>query len=803
MNSVIGALRVSLGLDSAAFEGGLTGAQRTMKRFERDMTKLSANLQGIGSMLTLGLTAPLAAVGGAMAKLSIDAEEMNSAFAVSFGKMAKETEAWAVTTGDALGRSTQEMQKGALAFNGLFKAGGPATAQAAALSKQFAVLAQDLSSFYNVSPDVALQSLISGLSGEAEPLRKFNVFLTESAVKLKAVEMGLGTMKGELSETAKIQARAALIMKATTEAQGDVARTADSTANQIRKLQSEWQEMAVTLGTVLVPLLKPVVTGLTDMLKSFSQLSPEMQKLTLIGVGVAAAIGPILIGAGALVSAIGTLTPILVGASTAATGFGVALAAALGPVGIGLAVVAAALTALYIATSQAATAQKEFKDAANKSATAAAAYQKAVQAATEATGKDRDAALKNAAAKREEAMQTLQAAKAKLADANASLVAARAKMASNRAAAADPMNADYKTGTALNQVGGDLKRRTEQAAANVNEIAGAVKDAQAAISSADRIIQAATNAPNLGGGSGGGGGGSGAENTLRGIGRAASETKKPIDELNESVKALLESLMTPGEQAAKQRATESEILQKAYDAELITTEQLLDARQRMRDVDFRQAFSGTVKAAPDQNPQLIDMNLPTATFGGAIMSEEAAKALREQMAGTFRGALDSLRSGGTKGLFQWMADQLSDRLMDRLADILTNLADQLMKAMASSGGGGGIFSTIGTALTSMFTGGGSTPGFATGGSFTVGGSGGIDSQLMQFRATPGEMVNIRHGNDNGGGGSVVFDLRGAVMTADLLNQMNAISARTGGQVYGQIKSEQARAAKAQQYRVAR
>jgi hypothetical protein len=42
------------------------------------------------------------------------------------------------------------------------------------------------------------------------------------------------------------------------------------------------------------------------------------------------------------------------------------------------------------------------------------------------------------------------------------------------------------------------------------------------------------------------------------------------------------------------------------------------------------------------------------------------------------------------------------------------------------------------------------PGFATGGSFTVGGSGGTDSQLMQFRATPGEMVDIRRpgANDN-------------------------------------------------------
>ena len=791
MNSVIGALRVSLGLDSASFEGGLTGAQRTMKRFERDMAKLSANLQGIGGALTLGVTTPLVAVGGAMAKLSIDAEEMNSAFAVSFGKMAKETEAWAVTTGDALGRSTQEMQKGALAFNGLFKAGGPATAEAAAMSKQFAILAQDLSSFYNVSPDVALQSLISGLSGEAEPLRKFNVFLTESAVRLKAVELGLGTMKGELSESAKIQARAALITKATAEAQGDVERTASSTANQLRKLQSEWQELSVTLGSTLIPLLKPIVTGLADMVKGFGTLSPTMQKIILIGAGVAAAIGPILIGAGALVSSIAALTPILIGAGTAATGFGVAIAAALGPVGIGLAVVAAALTALYIATSQAAVAQKEFKDAANKSATAAGAYEKAVQAATTATGKDRDAALKNAAAKREEAMQTLQAAKAKLADANASLVAARAKMASNRAAAADPMNADYKTGTALNQVGGDLRRRTDQAAANVAEIAGSVKDAQAAISSADRIIQAATNAPQLGGGGGGGGGGTG--DGVRAVGRAAAAAAKPVDELNESVKALLESLLTPGEQAAKQRATESEILQKAYDAELITTEELLDARQRMRDQDFRSAFPGTVKAAPDQNPQLVDMNLPTATFGGAIMSEEAAKALREQMAGTFRGALDSLKSGGTKGLFQWMADQLSDRLMDRLADILTNLMDQILSAMVSSGGGSGIFSTIGAALTSMFGGGGSTPGFATGGSFTVGGSGGIDSQLMQFRATPGEMVNIRKPGQDAGGGMVVHVNPSPYFDVQVERVAAPMAVQAAATAYGATRSDMATA----------
>lgn len=850
MNSVIGALRISLGLDSAAFEGGLTGAQRTMKRFERDMTKLSANLQGIGSMLTLGLTAPLAAVGGAMAKLSIDAEEMNSAFAVSFGKMSKDAEAWAVTTGDALGRSTQEMQKGALAFNGLFKAGGPATEQAAAMSKQFAVLAQDLSSFYNVSGDEALQSLISGLSGEAEPLRKFNVFLTESAVRLKAVEMGLGTMKGELSETAKIQARAALILKATTEAQGDVERTASSTANQIRRLQSEWQELAVTLGNVLTPLIRPIVTGLADMVKGFGTLSPQMQTFTLIAAGVAAAIGPILIGAGALAGAIGTLAPIIGGLGVALGG---ALLPILAPVAIGVGAVAAAF---LLFGDKIVPALKQFQ--AQATATLGPTF-----AAMMETGRGLVDAFSAAVVQLSDGPAG--AAIQKLIDLIGDLsVAFTTGLGANVVSAMNGiLNIVNVTMTALTgviNVVSALLRGDWSAAwwAYHDAMAGALNGVGKAFASFANIIPTQVRGvfeavkywlqdrlgpvfdywlkymKAIGDGfaylerkifgqrpaNAAGAPGqapqappapppapriappSAPPASMASFGRAAAAAAKPVDELGEALKRVQEALMSPADKAARDRAAEIKILQDAFDQGRLSAAGLLEEMQAFNARDLRDAFPGTVKTGPDQNPQLVDMNLPTATFGGAIMSEEAAKALREQMAGTFRGALDSLKSGGTKGLFQWMADQLSDRLMDRLADILTNLADQLMKAMSSSGGGGGIFSTIGTALTSMF-GGGSTPGFATGGSFTVGGSGGIDSQLMQFRATPGEMVNIRHGNDNGGGGAVVFDLRGAVMTSDLLNQMNAISARTGGQVYGQIKSEQARAMKAQQYRVAR
>ena len=60
----------------------------------------------------------------------------------------------------------------------------------------------------------------------------------------------------------------------------------------------------------------------------------------------------------------------------------------------------------------------------------------------------------------------------------------------------------------------------------------------------------------------------------------------------------------------------------------------------------------------------------------------------------------------------------------------------------------------------------------------MGGSGGIDSKLIQFRATPGEMVDIRTpGQARGGGGSpMVFDMRGAVITQELLGQINQMVA---------------------------
>jgi hypothetical protein len=301
---VIGALRVILGADTAQFETG-------MKRAQATMSGVGQKMQGIGAAMSLGITAPVTLIGKEMLSAAVNAEEMQSAFNVSFGSMSKSTEDWARKTGDALGRSTQELQQAALTMNGLFKAGGPATAQTAELSKEFAVLAQDLSSFHNIKPEEALDRLRAGLSGEAEPLRKFNVYLTEAAVKAEAMKLGLIGANGELAESAKIQARASLIMKGTTEAQGDVARTSESLANKQRALSAQWQELSVTVGTLLIPAITPLVSVLTDVAKWFGSLSPQMQTAIGVMAGLAAAVGPVVGVMGTLMTAMTALKPVI------------------------------------------------------------------------------------------------------------------------------------------------------------------------------------------------------------------------------------------------------------------------------------------------------------------------------------------------------------------------------------------------------------------------------------------------------------------------------------------------------------
>lgn len=254
---------------------GLKSGERDLDNLGRQSRKTAGEVDSSAGMMAsafkkagaaivaLGAADMALSFGKASVQAAIDAEEMQSAFNVVFGNMAADVRAWAEETGNALGRSTQEIQRGALAFQELFgKALDPA--QAAEMSKQFAVLTQDLASFKNLSNEVAQQKLFSGLIGEAEPLRAVGVFLSEAAVQAKAAELGLRGVNGVLTDQEKIVARAAIIQEQLAAAQGDVERTGGSAANQIKTMNAAVEELQVAIGTKLLPAFTPLISAVAQ-----------------------------------------------------------------------------------------------------------------------------------------------------------------------------------------------------------------------------------------------------------------------------------------------------------------------------------------------------------------------------------------------------------------------------------------------------------------------------------------------------------------------------------------------------------
>jgi hypothetical protein len=217
-----------------------------------------------GAVIALGVMAGLAVkdfFSDAVTSAS-DFAEQGAAVGQVFGDAGGDIQKFASTGATALGQSKVQILEAAKQFGIYGKAAGLAGKDNANFSTNLVSLATDLASFNNTSVDDALMALGAGLRGESEPLRKYGVLITETAMKNKGMELGIGTMtktaKGftyTMTEQEKIIARNALVFEQTATQQGDFARTSEGLANQQRILAAQTENFGIQVGTALLPTL--------------------------------------------------------------------------------------------------------------------------------------------------------------------------------------------------------------------------------------------------------------------------------------------------------------------------------------------------------------------------------------------------------------------------------------------------------------------------------------------------------------------------------------------------------------------
>jgi hypothetical protein len=247
-------------------------------KMARSFSGLSANLEKgvarslknlIPSFRTMAIagTAAAGAVAAASFKLVQQAsnlEESQTKVNTVFKNSAFIVDNFAKTSASSFGITKQAALEAAGTFGNLIQAFGIGEGEAANMSVTLLALAADLASFNNTPIEEAIVALRSGLSGEAEPLKRFGVAINDVRLKQEAFNMGLYDGKGALDITAKTQAAYALILKDTNLAQGDFARTSDGFANQMRILQASLSDAATEVGLVLLPYFKEFVNFIND-----------------------------------------------------------------------------------------------------------------------------------------------------------------------------------------------------------------------------------------------------------------------------------------------------------------------------------------------------------------------------------------------------------------------------------------------------------------------------------------------------------------------------------------------------------
>jgi len=266
------ALVAQLTLDDKGFNRGVDKAIRKSGQLDKTLSNVGSKAgKGLstaaGNIAKITTIASIGAV-GLLAKSVENAsslnEQINKTKAV-FGDASKSVLAFSQTTADKLGLSRIEALTAAGAFGNMFKTTGLAEAKAADMSKTLVTLAADMASFNDEDPSEMLDRLRSGLSGEAEPLRRFGVLLSEARVKEEAYASGIAKRGDALTEAQKVQARYALILKDTAVQQGDFEKTAGGMANLMRRLKGNLTDASTVIGAALLPQIVNLAKKLNDL----------------------------------------------------------------------------------------------------------------------------------------------------------------------------------------------------------------------------------------------------------------------------------------------------------------------------------------------------------------------------------------------------------------------------------------------------------------------------------------------------------------------------------------------------------
>lgn len=277
-----------------ALYGSAAEVRKTQAQIKRDMDRA---WKDVGSSVVVPVQAASALALAALTGFSINAakraEAVDGAFEQTFRNMPDRARAAVSDIAADFERLETDIKDRATQMQGVITALGVDAETALSIVDSLTRRSLDMAAFKDVSDAEAFRAVISGLTGETEPLKKFGVVLNETAVKAELMRLGFKGNAQQASEAAKVIARTNIILQRTRELEGQVAREAENLTEKEKRAQATFQQSAENFGKQFLPVAKEVLIWATDALEAFNNLPTGVQNAGLALLALTAASGPI------------------------------------------------------------------------------------------------------------------------------------------------------------------------------------------------------------------------------------------------------------------------------------------------------------------------------------------------------------------------------------------------------------------------------------------------------------------------------------------------------------------------------
>lgn len=259
----------------------LTKSLKEVGQTSKGISELGSQVAGLGAKLSLGITAPFVALTGSALKAHAEVEGVRTAFE-RLGQPGLL---------DELRKSTKNTVSDIELMKRTVSAGkfGIPVQELGKLLEYASRTAKDTGQ----SVDYLVDSIVTGI-GRKSPLILDNLGISATALKkeLGGVSMEAASVGMVTAAVGKIASKELAKMGADT-----------STLNeQWLRVKTSMGNAMAQVGSVIAPMLKPIVDLVEKVALGFQNLSPEIQKIAVVIGAVAAAAGPLLVVFGGLMT---------------------------------------------------------------------------------------------------------------------------------------------------------------------------------------------------------------------------------------------------------------------------------------------------------------------------------------------------------------------------------------------------------------------------------------------------------------------------------------------------------------------